>query len=79
LKLLILAGASRLCPPLLLKHKSLAAGQGLWIAPCEAVHSFFMKFPIDVIYPGSKETRPQGDPQSATMAALGMSDSAFGA
>jgi hypothetical protein len=34
----------------LLKHKSLAAGQGLWIAPCEAVHSFFMKFPIDVIY-----------------------------
>jgi uncharacterized protein len=34
----------------LLKHKSLEEGQGLWIAPCEAVHSFFMKFPIDVVY-----------------------------
>lgn len=34
----------------LLKHQSLPAGQGLWIAPCEAVHSIGMKFPIDVLF-----------------------------
>jgi uncharacterized membrane protein (UPF0127 family) len=25
-------------------------GSGLWIVPCEAVHTFFMKFAIDLIY-----------------------------
>ena len=34
----------------LLKHKRLAAGEGLWIVPCESVHTFFMKFPIDLVY-----------------------------
>jgi tetratricopeptide (TPR) repeat protein/uncharacterized membrane protein (UPF0127 family) len=34
----------------LLKHTTLNPGQGLWIDPCEGVHSFFMKFAIDVIY-----------------------------
>jgi len=34
----------------LLKHTSLAPGEGLWIAPCEAVHTIGMKFPIDVLY-----------------------------
>ena len=34
----------------LLKHSKLAPGEGLWIAPCESVHSFGMKFAIDVIY-----------------------------
>ena len=34
----------------LLKHDSLPAGQGLWIVPCEGVHTFGMKFPIDVVY-----------------------------
>jgi len=34
----------------LLKHDCLSAGQGLWIVPCEAVHSFGMKFEIDVVY-----------------------------
>ncbi len=34
----------------LLKHDSLEEGDGLWIAPCEAVHSFGMKFAIDVLY-----------------------------
>ena len=34
----------------LLKHSRLAPGEGLWIAPCEAVHSFGMKFAIDVVY-----------------------------
>jgi uncharacterized protein len=34
----------------LLGRDSLAAGQGLWIVPCESVHSFGMRFAIDVIY-----------------------------
>jgi uncharacterized membrane protein (UPF0127 family) len=34
----------------LLKHTGLAPGEGLWIAPCEGVHTFGMKFPIDVIF-----------------------------
>jgi uncharacterized membrane protein (UPF0127 family) len=34
----------------LLKHTHLAAGEGLWIAPCEAIHTFGMKFPIDVVF-----------------------------
>jgi uncharacterized membrane protein (UPF0127 family) len=34
----------------LLKHERLERGQGLWIVPCESVHTFFMKFPIDLVY-----------------------------
>jgi uncharacterized membrane protein (UPF0127 family) len=34
----------------LLKHDRLDSGQGLWIVPCESVHSFFMKFAIDLVY-----------------------------
>lgn len=34
----------------LLKHTSLPEGEGLWIVPCEAVHSFGMKFAIDVLF-----------------------------
>jgi len=34
----------------LLKHDKLDQGAGLWIVPCEAVHTFFMKFAIDLIY-----------------------------
>jgi len=34
----------------LLKHAQLEPGEGLWIAPCEAVHTFMMKFPIDVVF-----------------------------
>jgi len=36
----------------LLKHDGLAPGEGLWIVPCESVHTFFMKFPIDLVYLG---------------------------
>jgi uncharacterized membrane protein (UPF0127 family) len=39
----------------LLKHKSLEPGQGLWIAPCEGVHTFGMKFPIDVLFLSRKK------------------------
>ena len=34
----------------LLKHARLEPGEGLWISPCESVHTFFMKFPIDLVY-----------------------------
>jgi uncharacterized protein len=34
----------------LLKRSGLESGGGLWIIPCEAVHTFFMKFPLDLIY-----------------------------
>jgi uncharacterized protein len=44
------AGDSRSRRTGLLKHDRLAPGEGLWIAPCEAVHTFGMKFAIDVVY-----------------------------
>ena len=34
----------------LLKHTKLEPGEGLWITPCEAVHTIGMKFPIDVLF-----------------------------
>jgi uncharacterized membrane protein (UPF0127 family) len=34
----------------LLKHTGLKMGEGLWIVPCEAVHTFGMKFAIDVVF-----------------------------
>jgi uncharacterized membrane protein (UPF0127 family) len=34
----------------LLGRESLASGEGLWIVPCEAVHTFAMRFPIDLVY-----------------------------
>lgn len=39
----------------LLKHTSLEAGEGLWITPCEGVHTFAMKFTIDIIYLGKRQ------------------------
>lgn len=34
----------------LLGRTGLGSGEGLWIVPCEAVHTFAMKFAIDLIY-----------------------------
>lgn len=34
----------------LLGRKGLEEGGGLWIVPCESVHTFFMQFPIDLVY-----------------------------
>ncbi len=34
----------------LLKHTQLGPGEGLWIVPCEGVHTFGMKFAIDVLF-----------------------------
>jgi uncharacterized protein len=34
----------------LLGRKGLEPGGGLWIVPCESVHTFAMRFPIDLVY-----------------------------
>ena len=34
----------------LLGKKELPIGDALWIKPCFSVHTFFMKFPIDVLF-----------------------------
>jgi uncharacterized membrane protein (UPF0127 family) len=34
----------------LLGRSRLASGEGIWIVPCESVHTFWMKFPIDLVY-----------------------------
>jgi len=34
----------------LLGRKGLEPGEGLWILPCEAVHTFGMQFAIDLVY-----------------------------
>ena len=39
----------------LLRHERLDPGEGLWITPCESVHTFFMKFAIDLVYLNRKK------------------------
>ena len=34
----------------LLGRRGLASGEGMWIVPCEAIHTFFMRFKIDLVY-----------------------------
>ena len=34
----------------LLGRSQFTQGEGLWITPCESVHTWGMKFPIDVVY-----------------------------
>ena len=34
----------------LLGRESLPEGEALWIVPCPMIHTFFMKFPIDVLF-----------------------------
>jgi uncharacterized protein len=46
----IMAGTSRERRTGLLSRDSLEKGEGLWIAPCEAVHTIGMRFPIDVLF-----------------------------
>jgi uncharacterized membrane protein (UPF0127 family) len=38
----------------LLKHQRLESGEGLWITPCEGVHTVGMKFSIDVLFLNKK-------------------------
>lgn len=34
----------------LLGSRGLDDGEGLWIVPCNSIHTFFMRFPIDVAF-----------------------------
>ena len=34
----------------LLGKNALVSGEGLWIKPCKGVHTFGMRFPIDVLF-----------------------------
>ncbi len=34
----------------LLGRNGLGPGEGMWIVPCESVHTFGMRFPIDLVY-----------------------------
>jgi len=51
-----LAGSARLATGLfdrmkgLLGRDSLPDGEGMVITPCNSVHTFFMRFPIDVVF-----------------------------
>ena len=36
----------------LLGRQGLPAGSAMIIAPCSSIHTFFMKFPIDVVFAG---------------------------
>jgi hypothetical protein len=47
---LVVADRSAVRSKGLLGRQSLPPGEGLWIVPCEAVHTFFMRFPIDLVY-----------------------------
>ena len=38
----------------LLGQKEMKAGEALWIKPCMSIHTFGMKFPIDVIFLNKK-------------------------
>lgn len=40
----------------LLAHTSLEPGTGLWISPCSSIHTFFMRFSIDVVFISSTYT-----------------------
>jgi uncharacterized protein len=41
---------SRFCGLMCTDAGSFPAGQGLWIVPSRGVHTFAMRFPIDVVY-----------------------------
>lgn len=34
----------------LMFRRELPPGQGMWITPCNGIHMFFMRFPIDVVF-----------------------------
>jgi len=41
---------SRLCGLIATDPAHFPVGEGLWIVPCHGVHTFAMRFPIDVLY-----------------------------
>src|SRR5487761_845583 len=39
----------------LMFRRSLDAGRGLWLVPCNGIHMMFMRFPIDAVFLDGKE------------------------
>ena len=56
----------------LLGHERLSAGEGLWIVPCEAVHTFGMQFPIDLIYLDRDKRVKKDQKWRASLAAVSL-------
>ncbi|MEI9972198.1 MAG: DUF192 domain-containing protein [Ignavibacteriota bacterium] len=56
----------------LLKHTHLDPGTGLWIVPCESVHTFFMKFAIDLVYIDRKQVVRKVRHAGTGVAAVGL-------
>jgi len=50
--------ADRFWPRLrgLLGRKSLLQGEGVVVVPCSSVHTFFLRFPIDIVYLDGERT-----------------------
>ncbi len=44
----------------LLTTSSLLADQGLWLSPCQSIHTFFMRYPIDVVFLDAQGTVLKG-------------------
>ena len=61
----------------LLKHDRLEPGHGLWIKPCESVHTFFMKFAIDLIYLDKKHIVRKAKSAVPPLAAFGLPERVF--
>ena len=55
----------------LLKRDFLEEGSALVIAPTNAIHTFFMRFAIDVAFVAKRRTRPQGAARDAAVAHVG--------
>ena len=56
----------------LLGRARLAPGEGLWILPCEAVHTFFMQVPHRPCLSGPQEPNQEDPQRSASVAPVGM-------
>ena len=59
---------SRFCGLMGTDAASFPAGEGLWIVPCHGVHTFAMRFPIDVLYLDSDKDRRPPRRESETLA-----------
>lgn len=61
----------------LLGTQSLSAHEGLWIHRCNSIHTFFMKYPIDVVFLNRdlqvKEVRKQIEPNRVLLPIWGAS------
>lgn len=55
----------------LLGRAALPEGEGLWLEPCNSVHMWFMRFPIDVVFASASgevvALAPELRPWSATV------------